>query len=158
MKQWRCLAGAAALVLWTALPCLAGDGLAASRGQNVYVPAYSQIMHGRSSLELLLAVTLAVRNLDPDRALTLTGVDYHDSSGRLVRRLLEAPVTLAPLAARTFLIEEKDTAGGIGASFLVRWRSETPMVPPLAEAIMVGSAQSLGVSFVSRGVVVREER
>lgn len=158
MTPWKTLAGAAALILCAVLPGLAASASDLSRGQSVYVPAYSQIIHGRGSLELLLAVTLAVRNLDPDRSLTLTGVDYHDSSGRLVRRLLDGPVELPPLAAKTFLIEEKDTAGGVGASFLVRWRAAESVTPPLAEAVMVGSAQSLGVSFVSRGVVVREER
>jgi len=141
-----------AVLAASALPAQAGM----SKGQTVYVPCSSHIYHGIKTRPFELTVTLIVRNTDPRRSMKLTGVDYVGSDGRLLKRHLDKAVAVPPLATREFIVEEKDMSGGAGASFLVRWKSDAAMNEPLAEAVMIGTANSQGISFTSRGVVVQE--
>ena len=63
------------LFLLTLLPAMAAgaaDVPAKTSGQTVYVPAYSHIYHGNKNAELLLSVTLSIRNIDPDNPITIT--------------------------------------------------------------------------------------
>ncbi len=146
------------LLIAAALVALcAGAALAQfSAGQTIYVPCSSATYHGPKSRNLDLTVTLIVRNVDPRRAITITSVDYHRTDGKLVRRYLDKPVQLGPLAAREFLVEQMDDSGGTAASFLVRWRAEGAVNVAMAEAVMISSSSGLGVSYVSRGVVIQE--
>lgn len=128
------------------------------RGQTVYVPVYSHVYHGDRERPFLLAATVAVRNVDPAATITVVAADYYDSDGRLVRRLVDAPQTVAPLASVRLVIPESDTAGGSGASCLVRWQAEAPALPPVVEAVMIGTRASQGISFTTSGRVVEERR
>lgn len=127
----------------------------AEAGQTVYVPVYSHVFHGDGTRELDLTATLSIRNTDPDLPITITAVEYYDSSGRLVRRYLEQARRLGPLASEAFVVEDRDRTGGVGANFLVAWQAATEVRPPIVEAVMISTAQSQGISFVSRGEVVR---
>jgi hypothetical protein len=142
----------AAMLLCLAAPALAGT----SKGQTVYVPCSSHIYHGVKTRPFDLTVTLMVRNTDPRRAITITSVDYHGSDGRLVRRMIAGPLSLQPLATREFVVEQNDTSGGAGASFLLRWRADAAVNEPVAESVMIGTTNSQGISFTSRGVVIQE--
>jgi len=148
-----------AVLLCTALFVLLGSGLALaemSKAQTQYVPCSSHIYHGPKTRSLDLTVTLVVRNIDTKRSLTLTSVGYHGTDGKLLRRALAAPVSLPPLTAREFLVDEKDKDGGVGAFFLVRWKSDAPVNAPVVEAVMIGSSNGLGISYLNRGVVIQE--
>lgn len=123
--------------------------------QTVYVPVYSHIYHQDGTREFNLTATLSIRNTDPDQAITISAVRYNDSSGRLVRQYLEAPLQLTPLASKPFVVEEQDKAGGVGANFIVEWQAETAVSAPLIEAVMISTASTQGLSFVTRGQVVR---
>ena len=122
-----------------------------SRNRTVYVPAYSSIgaPDGRPTL---LEITLSVRNIDPTSTITLTHVDYFDTSGNRVRRYLRAPRTLAPLETAEFFVAAMDEAGGSGANFLVYWEGPADAHPLLTETVMVGHAGGGHYSFTSRGV------
>ena len=128
---------------------------AAVGGQTVYVPVYSHIYFQDEGREIDLAATVSIRNTDPEHPLTVTRVRYYDSDGRLVRRYGEGPVTLAPLASRAYVIEERDRTGGVGANVLVEWEAAAAVSAPIAEAVMISTASTQGISFVSRGVPVR---
>lgn len=122
-----------------------------SRGQTVYVPVYSNVFAGPRKRPLQLAATLSVRNTDPSAPLTITSIEYYDTAGKLLRRNLERPLALAPLATHYVHIEEKDESGGFGANFIVRWRSEREMNAPIIESVMIGATSGQGISFVSPG-------
>ena len=124
-------------------------------GASVYVPVYSHIFFQDEGREIDLAATVSIRNTDPEHPLTLTRVRYYDSDGRLVRQYGEGPVTLAPLASRAYVVEERDRTGGVGANFLVEWEAAAAVSAPVAEAVMISTASTQGISFVSRGVPVR---
>jgi hypothetical protein len=132
-----------------------GDSPAPSRGQMLYAAAYSNVFHGDGTRPFELACTLSVRNVDPAAPIVIERVDYHGSDGELVRRYLERPQTLGPLATASYVVRERDTVGGPGASFLVVWRSEREVEPPLVETVMIGTAAAQGISFTSRARVLR---
>lgn len=144
------------LALGAGGPVLADDGPALSRGQLLYVPVYSHIYWGPQPRTFNLACTLSIRNIDPREAITITSVDYYDTGGRRLRSFLEKPLRLPPLGTKEVYIQEKDTAGGSGANFLVRWTADKPANEPLVECVMVGVEQAQGVSFTSRARVVAE--
>jgi hypothetical protein len=59
----------------------AQENLALSKGQTVYVPAYSHIYTGAKKRRFALAITLSIRNIDLDADITLTEVNYYGSKG-----------------------------------------------------------------------------
>jgi len=126
------------------------------RGQTLYVPVYSHIFAGDRESPFYLAATLSVRNTDSRNPINLLGADYYDSDGKLLNRVLDSPVLLKPLASWQYVIAESDRRGGPGASFLVKWKAERPVSPPLVETVMISTRSQQGVSFTSRGQVVEE--
>lgn len=142
------------------LTCVAVTGWSAepqrSRGQTVYVPAYSHVFTGPRANPYNLAITLTIRNTDPVAAMAVTAIDYHDHNGRLIRRYAPSPLSLAPLASSYIHLEEKDTSGGFAPKFIVRWESQRPISPPVIEAVMIGATSGQGISFVSLGQVIQE--
>lgn len=127
-----------------------------SKGQTLYVPCYSHIYHGVKTRPFDLTITLAVRNADPRRNLRLSAVDYYGSDGKLLKRYVGAETIVPPLSTREFTVDQNDSSGGAGASFLVRWRGDTSMNEPVVESVMIGTANSQGISFTSRGVAIQE--
>ncbi|MBJ6800273.1 DUF3124 domain-containing protein [Geomonas propionica] len=133
----------------------ASDQVHLSKGQTVYVPVYSNVFSGPRNLPYQLAATLSIRNTDMDSWLRITAIDYYDTSGKLLRRYQDKPVSLAPLASTYVHIEEKDVAGGFGANFIVKWQADRTINAPIIESVMIGATSGQGISFVSPGQVVR---
>ena len=149
-----------ALAGFQALAWAAADSTSAadprSYGQSVYVPVYSHILYGNRAATFDLAATLSIRNTDPVHSISVTAADYHDSGGRLLKKHIEKPLLLKPLASTEVFVPESDTSGGFGASFIVRWKSESPVVPPVIECLMIGARSGQGISIVSPGRVISE--
>jgi len=130
--------------------------LVISKGQTVYVPAYSHIYHGNQERPLLLTVTVSIRNISPSHALTVTAVDYYDTQGAILKHYVTTPFVLGPLGSERFVVPQSDEAGGSGANFIVKWHSAEPISPPIIETIMIGSQNQLGISFTSRGEAIHK--
>lgn len=126
-----------------------------TKGQTLYVPAYSHVYIGDRALPLNLATTLSIRNTDSSNSITLISADYRNSNGELVKRMIQKPVTLGPLATTSIFVRERDTSGGFGASFIVRWRAEKEVNAPLVESVMIGSYSGQGISFVGSSREIR---
>ena len=135
--------------------CQAAEPLR-SRGQTVYVPAYSHVFTGPRANPYNLAISLTVRNTDPAAGMVVTAIDYHDHNGRLIRRYAPSTLSLAPLASSYIHLEEKDTSGGFAPKFIVRWESQRAISSPLIEAVMIGATSGQGISFVTQGKVIQE--
>jgi hypothetical protein len=125
-----------------------------SLGQKLYVPAYSHIFIGNREQSFMLTVTLSIRNIDTKHPITITSVEYFDTQGKLVKKYLSQAVSLNPLESTHYIVPEKDTAGGVGANFIVEWRSEKAVNLPVIECVMIGTASQQGVSFTSRGQAI----
>ena len=127
-------------------------------GQTLYVPVYSHVLYRSAEHPYALAITLSVRNTDPERAITLTEVSYFDNDGVILERYVSEPKTLGPMASTEFFIGQSDLRGGIGANFVVTWEAGTEVYEPVVEATMVGTAGTQGVSFLSQGRVYQERK
>jgi hypothetical protein len=133
------------------------DDIRLSAGQTVYVPIYSHIYSGIKGRPFDLAATLSIRNTDPKYPMSIVSVKYYDTEGKVVKEYLDAPVKLNVLASTRYIIAEGEKAGESGANFLVRWKSDQEMNPPIMEAVMIGTQSGQGISFVSRGQVIKED-
>lgn len=142
------------LLLLIQPPAGFGEGMR-SKGRTVYVPVYSHVYTGNRALPVNLATTLSIRNTDPTKRIIIDSAEYFSSEGKLIRRMLTKPVSLGPLASTSIFIKEKDTTGGFGASFLVRWHAEKEVSAPIIECLMIGAYSGLGISFVSPGQEVK---
>lgn len=156
----RALLPGAALV--AGLYGLIGDAAAdpgRSRGQTLYVPVYSSVLHGNQDRsgkpgEWLLSVMVSLRNTDPRNPVRVTAARYYDGGGALLREFVTEPKTLAPLASMATFIENRDTSGGSGGSLVVTWEAAVPVSPLLIEALHTDLFGTRSISFVSRGEVI----
>ena len=135
------------LLLYTRGTAFTQDNPNLSKGQKIYVPAYSHIYTGNRQVPSLLTVTLSIRNTDMVHTIEVVFVDYYDTKGRLLKNYLPSPVFLKPLESIRYVVDYDDKAGGDGANFIVEWRSKNTVNPPIMETIMIGSRSS----FTSRG-------
>ncbi len=127
-----------------------------SKGQTVYVPVYSNVFTAPKQIPFYLAAILSIRNTDMANSLTVLSANYFDTKGKLVRTYYQQTVTLGPLESTYIYIPESDTAGGVGANFIVKWSSQKIINAPIIECVMIGATSGQGISFVSPGQVIKE--
>lgn len=155
---FRCaLAMLSFVVMWggvTIAGAVGGETRALS--ETVYVPAYSHI-HTHQKVRQALSSTLVVHNADPGVDIELLSVRYHDRDGKLVRAFLDAPVMLKPFQSSSYLTQISESAGGVGANYIVEWRAAKPAISPIVEAVMIGGSGTQGISFTSPGRVIARE-
>lgn len=137
-------------------PALATDQVALSQGQTVYVAIYSHVFSGDKALPFNLATTLSIRNTDPFQSMKLVTASYYDNDGKLLKKLLDQPLVIGPLASKHYFIKESDESGGFGAKFIVQWEAEKQMHVPIIESIMIGARSGQGISFRCPGQVIQE--
>jgi hypothetical protein len=143
-----------ALCFLLPLPLHAEGIIGLSHGQTIYVPAYSHIYSGDRERPFLLTVTLSIRNIDPNNLIKVTTVDYYETQGNLLKKFLSKPVVLKPLESIRYVIPERHKAGGSGANFIVEWKSDKSVNPPIVESVMIGTQSQQGISFTSRGKAI----
>lgn len=158
MRRWLySFLGALLLPSLVTLPARAASEPVRSKGQTLYVPAYSHVIHGDRNQPFQLTATLSVRNADPSHPITVLSVEYRDSKGSMIRQFITgAPKPLPPFTAAEFVVGESNKQGGLGASFIVRWKAETAVVAPVVETILIGTAAAQGISFVGGARVIED--
>ncbi len=129
-------------------PPAAETGSVFTTGQTLYVSVYSHVYWGADQTHFNLACNLSIRNIDPRSPIVVTAVDYYNTAGAHVRNFIEQPRSLAPLETADFYIKERDTTGGSGANFIVRWDSPVAVNAPIVEAVMIGVDAGQGISFI----------
>ena len=128
-----------------------------SFGEIIYVPVYSSVYH-QGGKKFDLTSTLSIHNVDLDNPIQVIRVNYYNTNGHLIRKYVQEPISLNPFQTKQFVIPSVDTTGGTGANFVVQWKSETQVVSPLTEAIMVSTTQNQGLSFSTTGKVISSFR
>lgn len=152
--NFSCIVTIALLMLFSSSVVSGNEKNMLSKGEMIYVPAYSHIYIGNREQPFLLTITISIRNIDPNNHITISTVDYYKTQGRLLRKYLDKPITLKPLESLRYVVPENDTKGGSGANFIVEWQSDRPANSPIVESIMIGAKSTQGISFVSRGRVI----
>jgi hypothetical protein len=123
---------------------------------TVYVSVYSRIFSGPKAVPVSLTSLLSIRNTDPKFTITILSVDYYNSEGKLMRSLVGKPSQVRPLGSVHKYLDEKDTTGGPGANFIVKWRSKNRVNKPIIESIMSDTSGTLGISFRCPGREITE--
>lgn len=159
MKNTSCCCACFLFVLLSAcffspLPLCAQEKIVLTDGQTIYVPAYSHIFSGNREQPLMLTVTLSIRNIDPRHQIKITTVDYYETQGKRLKKYLNEPRILKPMESLRYVIPESDKSGGSGANFIVEWKSDKSVNPPIVESVMIGTQSQQGISFTSRGRVI----
>lgn len=115
-----------------------------------YVPAYSHIYLSKDQTTSL-GITLSIRNVDSTKKIIISRVEYYDTHGVLTDVLADKSFALNAMTTVSYVIDQHDMRGGVGANFIVRWLGDKQIHPPITEAVMVGSSGTKGYSFSSRG-------
>ncbi len=136
---------------------VSAENIGLSDGQTVYVPIYSHIYSGIKARPFDLAATLSIRNTDPTHSITLVAVTYYDSDGKLIKEYLSEPSKMSALMSTRYIIMEGDKTGGSGANFIVKWKAAKKVNPPIIEGVMIGTHSGQGISFVSRGQIIKDD-
>jgi hypothetical protein len=138
-------------------PVCADSGISLSNGQTVYVSVYTHIYSGLKGRPFELGATLSIRNTDPKHPITLVSVKFYDTEGKLLKEYLGEPIRLNALVSTRYVLKEGESGGGSGANFLVTWKSEKKVNPPIIETIMIGTRSGQGISFVSQGQEIQDQ-
>ena len=104
-----------------------------------------------------MSAFISIHNTDLKNQIKITKVLYFNSDGKIVKDFLVADHSLGPLSATNFNIPQSDTSG-TGANFLVEWLADTPVSEPLVESVMLNLEGNRGISFLSKGRIIREIR
>ena len=126
------------------------------RTELVYVPIYSDIYYIDSKHTFSLTATLSIRNTSFKDSIYLFSIDYYNSTGEKVRRYNESALLLKPMESAEFVVENKDDAGGVGASFVVEWGAKPEAQRPYFQGVMIGTTGQQGISFTTEGVVIQK--
>lgn len=120
----------------------------------IYVPIYSDVYIDRMNQNSLLTATLSIRNTSLNDSLFVTSIDYYNTVGDLVKKFVDQPIGLAPMATVNYVIEKEDTSGGAGANFIVMLNSNNN-IKPLLQAVMIGENGNKGFAFITDGYSVK---
>lgn len=116
-----------------------------------YLSVYSEVYSLTEHRSQDLTATVSMRNTNRTDTIYINRAEYYDTSGKLIRTYIKRPVFVAPMETVEIIIDENDKMGGSGANFLFDWTIKDGVHEPLFEAVMISTAGSLGLSFVTEG-------
>ena len=125
-------------------------------GQLLYVPVYSEIYSIGHHRTERLSSTLSIRNVNPNAEFYITRLEYYDTEGNVLKEIkaTELPIKVNPLETKNHVVALYDDKGGVGANFILEWRSSKPIVAPLVETIMISTESNWGLSFTADSKVI----
>jgi hypothetical protein len=127
---------------------------ARSSGQTLYLPIYSHIWHGDfdrtgEPAKTLMSISVSIRNTDPAHAIRVTSAQYFDTNGKRLKEYIASTRTIPPLATYELFIQRSDDTGGSGANFLILWKSDAPVSPPLVEGVHANLPAGRAIVFTT---------
>ena len=117
--------------------------------QTDYIPLYSDIYHRDGTRRIGLTSTLSIRNTSMRDSVFIFGARYNDSYGKELKQYVDKTILIKPLEAIEFVVAEHEDIGGAGASFLLKWGAAANADQLLVQAVMIGTSDNLGISFVT---------
>jgi hypothetical protein len=127
-------------------------------GQLLYVPVYSEIYSIGHHRTERLSSTLSIRNVNLDGEFYITRLEYYDTEGNVLKEIktAELPIKVNSLETKNHVIALYDDKGGVGANFILEWRSSKPIVAPMVETIMISTESNWGLSFTATSKTLKE--
>jgi hypothetical protein len=149
----------AAVLAATTFPAAAQNAAPAAE-QLLYLPVYSHIYYGELDRkgqpnDKLLSVHVSIRNTDMRNSIKVMYARYYDTDGKLLKDYLPAPRTIPPLGTAELFIPRSDASGGSGANFLIAWKADAGVNPPLAEAIHTEFEVGRTLIFTTQGQPIK---
>ena len=81
--------------------------------------------------------TVFIHNTDPTNAISITGIDFYNSGGKLVEKYVTQPLKLNALAATRVNVKQPlEGEDGMAAHFVIQWQSEHKVVEPLIRRLV----------------------
>jgi hypothetical protein len=129
-----------------------------SFGQLLYIPVYSEIYSIGHHRTERLSSTLSIRNVNLDGEFYITRLEYYDTEGNILKEIKasELPIKVNNLETKNHVIALYDDRGGVGANFILEWRSSKPIVSPMVETIMISTESNWGLSFTATSKTIKE--
>ena len=127
--------------------------------QTLYLPVYSHIWHGDldgkgQPARTLVSVLVSIRNTDPAQPIRVTSAPYYDTSGKRIKDYVASPVTIGPLGTHEIFVPRSDDTGGSGANFIVSWKSDAPVSPPVVQAVHANLPGGRSIVFITTAQAV----
>ena len=126
------------------------------KGQTLYIPSPTSFVAGTYSFDV--RATVYIHNTDPTNAITITGIDFYNSGGKLMEKYVTQPVKLNALAATRVNVKQPlEGEDGMAAHFVIQWQSEHKVVEPLINGWLTGVSGTRGFSFTSYPRIIQED-
>jgi Protein of unknown function (DUF3124) len=146
MKKVAIFASVVLCLMLLSTTTFAGGSINKSRGQSVYTSAaYLDFSNG--TVEQYVFTRLIIRNIDPDRPITVNFIEFYDQNGNFVKNFAETPITIDALKSITILASNstliplglypQDPNGG-RSYFLIDWEADKRVITPI-----IGSSMSM---------------
>ena len=151
-------------VLLLGLTCQASgvraDELAVSKGQALYLPIYSHIWYGDRApngrqLKALLSALVSIRNTSLKTPIKVTSARYYNTEGKLLKEFVSVPKVVAPMGTMELFVEKKESEGGSGANFVIRWEAAAATNPPVVEAVHTDIQVNRTPTFITTARAIR---
>jgi hypothetical protein len=92
---------------------------------------------------------VSIRNTDPARLLRVTSAVYFDTDGKRIKEYVSTPRVIGPMGTLELFITRGDDRGGSGANFVITWKADAPVNPPLVEALHANLPAGRSIVFVT---------
>lgn len=125
-----------------------------STGQVLYLPIYSHVWHGDvdskgQPTRTLVSVSVSLRNTDAARPIRITSAQYFDTDGRKLREYVPTAKTIGPMGTYELFIPRSDDSGGSGANFVIEWKADAPVNPPVVEGLHAHLPSGRSIAFIT---------
>lgn len=133
-----------------------------STGQSLYLPIYSHVWHGDvdskgEPMKTLVSISVSIRNTDPSKSIQITSAQYYDSDGKRLREYLRSPKTIGPMGTYEIFVPRSDDTGGSGANFVISWKSDSPVSPPIVEGFHANLPAARTFAFMTSARAIPAE-
>lgn len=125
-----------------------------SLGQTLYLPIYSHIWHGDvdskgQPTKTLVSVSVSIRNTDPVKSIRINSAQYYDTDGKRLIEYVTSPKTIGPMGTYEIFVPRSDDTGGSGANFLISWKSDASVSPPIIEGFHANIPVGRAIAFTT---------
>jgi hypothetical protein len=172
MKKTVILLSVALCLILLTTTAFAAQPVRKSIGQLVFVGAsYIDLsyMRGSEFIDQFTTTKLLIRNLDPERPITLLSVKFFGPDGALVHEYVDDPIVINPFIVAEFVTSfpvlgiPPFEEGAGQPYFLVEWEASRRVNEPLISADMSkvrrdGDFIEFLASFNIEGILLREKR
>lgn len=152
------------LTMFSPATILHAEDLPLSNGQMLYLPIYSNILHGDITsskgkpMKSYMSALISIRNTSLKTPIKIDSARYYNTEGKLLRDFIPAPRVIAPMDTLELFVEKSEAEGGSGAKFLIRWAAEQATNAPVVEAVHIDNQPGRPYSFITSARAIQMDK